>query len=475
MGLFATPARAAVAGCLLLGVLSVVVLSWVPSSDPWAWIDWGQEIASPTVPFGLAGGPSWKPFPAFFTTVFALFGGAAPSMWLIVTRTAALLAIVAAFRLGKRFGGPVAGIAAALALCMTQDWFFYFARGASEPVVAALTLWAVDRHLEDSPRMAYFLVFLATLNRPEFSPLLVLYAVYLWLRVPRARALAIALLALVPVAWFAPPWIITGDPFQAASAAAAGKGSPGSGLAELRTSATLMTPPILLLAAIGLAIAYRQRERVLVWLGAGAIAWALMVAFITQVSYGLPRYLLPGVAIGCVLAGVAVARLAGGASAYLTRARGDAAPSAWPAVVVGVLVVVATLPWSIPRIRAHANEVRDADLAVRLQQRLFAVVDRVGGAKVVLPCRSSYVAVNHSVASALAWKLEVPLRRVRPEMRTTGFVFAAPHNRDTGSAPPIVHAGHRIRTVARERPWAVREVTSSTVAATPPCLSRSQL
>src|SRR5437868_6271241 len=100
-GMFATPTRAVVAGCLLLGALSVVVLSWVPSSDPWAWIDWGQEISSPTISFGLVGGPSWKPFPAFFTTVFALFGGAAPSMWLIVTRTAALLAIVAAFRLGK--------------------------------------------------------------------------------------------------------------------------------------------------------------------------------------------------------------------------------------------------------------------------------------------------------------------------------------------------------------------------------------
>lgn len=459
----------AFACCLLLGVLSVLVLSWVPSSDPWAWIDWGQEIASSKISFGLAGGPSWKPFPAFFTTVFALFGGAAPSMWLIVTRTAALLAIVAAFRLGRRLGGPVAGIAAALALCMSQDWLFYFARGASEPVVAALTLWAVDRHLEGSPRLAYFLVFLAALNRPEFSAVLVLYAVYLWLRVPRSRALAVGLVALVPVAWLVPPWILTGDAFQAAHAAAAGKGSPGSGPAELRAGATVMTPAILVLAAIGLAFAYLRRERELLWLGIGAVTWALLVALITQVSYGLPRYLLPGAAIGCVLAGVAVARLTAGAADHLARARGETTGRPWPAIVVGVLIVAATLPWSIPRLRAHRNEIRDANLAVHLQQRLFSLVDRVGGARTLLPCSSSYVAVNHSVASALAWKLEVQLRRVHPSMRTTGFVFTAPHNRDTGSPPPIVHAGHRIRTVARARPWVVREVTLASGSTPTPC------
>src|SRR5579885_2356954 len=69
-----TPVAATCAVCLVLAVISVLVISWVPSSDPWAWIDWGQELSSSSIPAGLVVGPSWKPFPAFFTTIFGLFG-----------------------------------------------------------------------------------------------------------------------------------------------------------------------------------------------------------------------------------------------------------------------------------------------------------------------------------------------------------------------------------------------------------------
>src|SRR4029077_541798 len=106
------PVAPIVGVCFVLALISVLVLSWVPSSDPWAWIDWGQEIANSNVSLSLGGGPSWKPFPVVFTSVFGLFGGAAPHLWLLVTRTASLLAFVAAFRLGRRFGGVAAGVIA---------------------------------------------------------------------------------------------------------------------------------------------------------------------------------------------------------------------------------------------------------------------------------------------------------------------------------------------------------------------------
>jgi hypothetical protein len=468
------PVVAALGGCFALALISVLVLSWVPSSDPWAWIDWGQEVASrvatPRIAFALAGGPSWKPFPVVFTSIFGLFGGAGPTLWLLLTRTAGLLALVAAFRLGRRLAGPMAGIVAVIALCLAQDWLFYLARGASEPVVASLTLWAIDRHLSGSPRLAYVLAFLATLNRPEFSPLLALYALYLWLRVPGSRPLAVVLPALVPVAWLLPPWVISGNPLQASTAALAGKGSPGSALGELRSSVSLMTAPTLALAAIGLAFAWRRRERVLLWLGAGAIAWALMEAIITQVAYGLPRYLLPAGAIACLLAGVGVVRLAELGRGGAARSRLPASGAGWPAVALGTLVLALTLPWTIPRADGLARQARDADLAAHFQQRLFAAVDRAGGRRAVLPCRSSYVAVNHSLASVLAWKLRVPLRRVRPLMAGTGFVFSAPRNRDTGRVPPIVHvSADRVRTVARAQPWTVLEVTRASASSTPHC------
>jgi hypothetical protein len=460
-----SPAIAALLACVLIAVISVLALSWVPSSDPYAWIDWGQEIAShvtgSSIGLGLAGGPSWKPFPAIFTAVFGLFGAAAPKLWLIVGRTAGLLALVAAFRLGRRFGGALAGGLAVIALCLIQDSLFFVARGASEPIVAALTLWAIDRHLSGFPRVTYLLVFLATLNRPEFSPFLVLYAIYLWLRVPGSRVLAVGLLVLVPIAWLVPPYVITGDALQAANAAQAGKGSPGSAVAELRSAPGLVTVPVFVLAAAGLGFARLHRESTLQWLGLGAIVWALMVAVMTQVSYGLPRYLLPAAVVACVFAALAVVRMA-----ELARSRFGR----WAGISIGCLLIAATLPWSVPRANALAHQARDADQAAVLQGRLFLAADRAGGARKVLPCRSSYVAINHTVASALAWKLKVPLRRVKPELRGTGFVFRAPHFSVVGIPPTIAHASARtIRQVTSVSPWVVLEVTRPGASETPHC------
>lgn len=469
------PLSALLLGCFLLGLLSVIALSWLPGSDPWAWIDWGQEIASPKISLSLAGGPSWKPFPVFFTSIFGFFGHTGPHLWLVVSRTLGLAALLVCYRVARRFGGPGAGVLAVLALCLTQDSLFYFARGASEPIVAAMTLWAIDRHLSGQPRVAYCLVFLATMNRPEFSPFLALYGLYLWLRVPGSRALVVGLLVLVPVAWFGAPAVISGNAFQAGNAALGGKGSPGSAPAELRSSVGLMGLPTLVLAAIGLVMAYMRRERVLVLLGAGAIAWALMVAVITQVAYGLPRYLLPGGTIACVLAGVAVVWIAHDAGAWLGhRAPGltDAARARWLVPALGLAVIALTLPWSIPRGRTFAHEAHDAGRAAVFINTMFTAADRVGGRLRVLPCRSSQVAVNHTLASALAWKLQVPERRVRPLMRGTGFVFSAPHTTSTGTTPPIVHQTLRtIRTIAVVGPWRVLEVTARGASATPDCAS----
>jgi hypothetical protein len=457
-------------GALIIGVISVLVIDWVPSSDPWAWIDWGQQLSSSKVAIGLSGGPSWKPFPVVFTTIFGLFGHAAPDMWLAVTRTASVLALVAAFRLGRRFAGPLAGVVAVLALCLTQDWLFYVARGASEPVVAALTLWAIDRHLNGSERVAYCLAFLASLNRPEFSAFLFLYGVYLWFRVPRSRALVVALLAIIPLAWLGPPAVITGNAFQAGSAALGGKGSPGTAFNELKSSVGLMGVPTLVFAAVGLVFAYLRRETILLWLSAGAVLWALMVAIMTQVAYGLPRYLLPGGMVAIILAAVGLVRLSEAAGGWVSaRIKRPSIAAAFTALTA-VALLAATLPWTIDRGKVLVRQGHDADKAALDVHRLFTAADRAGGSARVLPCHSSYVAVNHSMASALAWKLEARLARVKPVMRSTGFVFSAPRERNTGSVPPIEHASAKtVRTIASVPPWNVFEVTVRGAPATPRC------
>ncbi len=185
----------------------------------------------------INGGPSWKPFPVFFTTIFGLFGNAGPDLWLLLVRTIGLLALYGAFRLGRRFGGVPAGVIAAIALLLLQDYLRYMARGTSEPLVLASVLWAIELHFAGHRRWAYVLIVLGALNRPELFAFVGLYAIYLWITDHGSRPLAVAGLLLIPFGWLVPPWINTGNAFQANSAALGGQGGASNGIDAARHSA----------------------------------------------------------------------------------------------------------------------------------------------------------------------------------------------------------------------------------------------
>jgi hypothetical protein len=455
--------------CVILAIVSVLVLPWVPSSDPYAWISWGQAIAHHFVGrhigVSFEGGPSFKPFPIVFTSVFGFFGGAGPSLWLIVSRTGSLLALAGVFRLGKRFGGTPAGILAALALCLTQDAVFYMARGTSEPIVAAVTVWAIELHLLGHRRLAYFALFLGALNRPEFSPILFLYAVYLWFAYSdaRTRTYLIVLLVAVPLAWTVPPGIVNHDFLQAKNAAAGGQGSPGSAYGELKSSVGLLTTPVLALAIVGFAIACVRRRKTLIWIGVAAIGWSLMAAIITQLFYGLPRYLLPAETIGCLMAALAVVWIARYVAERLPAA---GAPRTITALGVGAVVLALTLPWTITRGKLMVTQTQQATQSSYFQDHLFTAVDRVGGRDKLLVCPLSYVSINHTVASMLAWKLQLKLTKIRPVMVSQGYVFVGPHASDLGRPPPILseHVDN-VRLVLTDGPWKVYAVSRSRTTA----------
>jgi hypothetical protein len=463
-----TPARGIVIGCLVLALASVVLLSWPPSSDPFAWITWGQEVTNPHVTLTINGGPSWKPFPVFFTTIFGLFGNAGPDLWLMLVRTIGLLALYGAFRLGRRFAGVPAGVIAAVALLLLQDYLRYMARGTSEPLVLASVLWAIELHFAHHRRWAYALIVLGALNRPELFAFVGLYAIYLWVTDRGSRPLAVAGILLIPFGWLVPPWINTGNAFQANSAALGGQGGASNGIALLGTSPSLMTPPIVLLAVVGAGLAAWKRDRAILGLAVLALVWAFIAALETQVSFGTMRYLLPGAAIGCVLAGVAVVRLA--------QLAGERLGGTWVPWAVGVLIVVLSLPWMIPRAGRLGSQVREANLAGHLQHGLFLAVSRAGGRGAIVPCRRSVVAVNHTMASALAWKLEIPLTRSNGVLRRTGVVFTHGKTEPAGSPPVIRHrASRRLELIARAEGWCVLRVTGLSSSGTPHCAPADRL
>src|SRR5438270_7438381 len=123
------PFLVATVACAALAALSAAGLPTVPSYDPWSWVVWGKEVFDPHLSFAVGGGPSWKPLPVIFTTVFALFGGAAPTLWVIAARAGGLLGLVAAYRLASRLvdGGAwrvAAGTIAAAGVVLTRDWCY---------------------------------------------------------------------------------------------------------------------------------------------------------------------------------------------------------------------------------------------------------------------------------------------------------------------------------------------------------------
>jgi hypothetical protein len=473
-----------VAASVALAVISWASLPTVPSYDPFSWLVWGREVIEPHQAFYVGGGPSWKPLPFGFTVLYALFGGAAPALWVITARVGGLLGWVAALRLAARLcpgrWGWVAGAIAVGGLLTTQDYGYYFMRGASEPGLVACTLWAVDRLLEGRRGTAFWLLVGASLIRPEWWPYTIALAVWLagwgggvwtsW----RGRALLAAGLVLIPLGWFGPPWLGGDDPLLAAHNAALYNGQLGPDPLRAvvgRAVEDQIWP--LLAAAFAYAVAVvggdlrrpppSGRSRVVGALGAFVCVWWVEVIVMTVwLGYpGLERFFLPAAAVVCVLGGVGMATVARAVGQWAVgdRARGRdrvAGPGrAGTALggVVAVALVVGSVLVSRPAVELLLGAEGQAALAQRTLDGLSGAVAAAGGRPAVLPCPGSFAAVNHSAQPALAWDLRVTLQRVGSAMTRPGVDFIGPADIATGIPAAIEPSLVHDRVLARTGSW----------------------
>ncbi len=434
------------AGIGLLAALSALVLPSVPSFDPWAWIVWGREIDT-HLRFATFGGPSWKPLPVAFTTVFGLFGGAAPGLWMVTVRAGGLLALFGAYRLGSRLAGWAAGAVAAAGLLLTTHWLRFVERGASEPLVVGLLLWAILAHLGSRRRTAFMLTLAASLARPEVWPFLGLYAIWLWRAdASRVRWLIVGGLALLPLLWFVAPWIGSDDPFTASNHAATFNGHLGSDppLEVLRRGGALVASPLLLGALVAAVLALRRRQRLTLWLAGASIAWVGVVVAMALVGYpGLARFMLPAAALVCVLGGAGLVRVV-----RFVRRRPIA-------IVLALVLAGGTIAGSLSRLgelRAQYAEARDAEHEFA---SLDQAVKAAGGPRLVVRCAGGLVAVNHFSLTALAWTLGIELRAVRPFLRHPGITFQAPNLASIGGPPELSYRPRRVYEIAQVGVWHV--------------------
>ncbi len=461
----------AISGCLALAALSAALLPTVPSYDPWSWIVWGREVIDPHLSFATDGGPSWKPLPVMFTTIYALFGGAAPALWVITARAGGLLALVAGWRLSSKLArravgdrgaraapaGAIAGFVAVLGLALTQDFFYDMFRGTSEPILIAAALWSLDRLRERRHWQAFVLVVGLSLMRPEAWPFLGCFAVWLWVRQPRLRPLVAVGLLSIPFFWFVPPWIGSGQPFLAATHAREYNGHLGAQpvITALRRALDLQIAPVLVAAVLAVAWAWvKDRDRLTLALCGAALAWvAIVVAMVLDGYPGLERFFYPASALFCVFAGVGVARIA-----VLAGDRLQAGSRSVAAVAVAAVLLALCIPLASSRIDSARAQKPAADRAVTVLRQLSAAVQAAGGRAGVFPCKSSFSAVNHGVQTALAWKLRVTMGREGTSLSKPGIDFVGPHNSVDGIAAHVAPGLTQVQTIARVGVWRVERV-----------------
>jgi hypothetical protein len=446
-----------VAGCFALAALSLLLAS-PPGKDPWSWIIWGREVAH--FDLDTSSGSSWKPLPVLFTTVFSVFGDAAPGLWLLVVRAGALLAILFAYRVAARLAGTAAGVVAAVFVAGAA-WARYVAQGNVEPLSAGLVLAAVDRHLSGHRHQAMVLGALAALGRPELWPFLALYGLFVFFREGTRKPVVIALLLVVPALWLGGDYWGSGDPFHGSKRAAGTKERakkrtqrlirsapagqpppkpappPGSAISHTVGGAQhLLIVPAYIAALVGLGFALWRRQRALLVMAGGAAALFAVVALMALLGYGgSPRFLFPAVGLVSVLAGAGVGSL-------LQAAGGRARAAVLAAVLVG-----ATVPFAVDRGREFSAERKVVSLRASLQDDLHRVIERAG--------RSRVLAVGEpntpgEFAHQLAWELGIHLEDVGGG-KPPSVIFTGPTGAFAGRTLP--RRGVRVTLLATARVW----------------------
>jgi hypothetical protein len=387
------------AAVLAVAALSALVVAPAPSYDPWAWLLWGREIAHGTL--STAEGPAFKPLPVAVTTLLAPLGAAAPVAWVILARAGMVLAVVLAFREGRRLGGVWAGAAAAVAVALCGDLLGYSAAGAEPGWTIALALLGVEAWRAGHARAALACGVSCALLRVEAWPFLLAFGLVLWRRRPQDRWLLAACAVAVPALWFVPEWLGSGDVLRSGSRARVpNPGQPATeavpALAALREAATLPLWPLW----IGALFAPRAARPLLV----AGLAWIGLVAVMAQAGFsGEPRYSLPGAALVAI---------AGAAGLVAAAARGR---FVGPVIAVALFAAAAPKLVDLPDLRA--DQAYQRELAEDLERAIAAA----GGRDALLACGRPYTGDLRGPLTA--YQLEVEKQRVQFDPEPPGVVF----------------------------------------------------
>jgi hypothetical protein len=390
-----------------------------PSYDPFGWLAWGHQVLYGRLNLNAA--PSWKPLPFLFTVVFAPFGGTSVSMWSVTSTAGTILmgvfAFRVAFRLGLRAMGEDRGRWALVAV-----WIGALVAGVgvlgmeglpkltyianSDQLNTALVLAAIDAHVSRRPRLAYVVLFVAALGRPEVWVFSFLYGVWLMWKVPGTRLLVIGGWVLLVAGWYVPDFIWAKSINQA-SKLDLNKSTAchtEKAICVAGRWANLYEWPMQAAALIGVAIALARRDRAILWMFAAALLWVVIeIAFAFHGFSAVYRYLMESAAVMIVIAGYGVSQVLGGLPGLLTRVPRRALVAAGIVVVLGLGVAEARFlhvrgyDWKVGSDHARAEGI--------VNRNLSRAVAAAGGPQAILRCGPPAALNSHQ--SQLGWAMNL--------------------------------------------------------------------
>jgi hypothetical protein len=390
----------------LVGVSIVVVVAseMRPAYDAYGWLVWGHQELHGNL--NTDGAPSWKALTFLFTLPYSLAGRGAMGLWMVTSVVGALSGAVFAARIAYRLIGPrpgrryaqVAGAAfAALGVLGIEGYSHLVLIANSDPLVASLCLAAIDAHLSRRPRLAFLLVVLASLGRPEAWPFAGLYALWAWRQIPSMRVLLVLGIAVIPALSFGIPALTSRSWLSAANldlnSINALHGDKFFGV--IKRLLGLYELPMWLAVAVALILAVVRRDRVVLGLAGAAFLWvAIEIAFAYHGFSAVPRYLFEPAAVLVTVAGAGVGWVLAGTARF-------ARVSSAAGLAVALVLLVALIPDARNRARITRYEINLAhDFAVQ-DNSLEAVINRDGGATRIRACGQPVTDVGHQ--SVLAW------------------------------------------------------------------------
>jgi hypothetical protein len=406
-------------GALALLAISTLLVLWAgtrPGYDPYGWLVWGKLLIHAKL--DTNGAPSWKPLPFLFTAPYALVGHYALWLWMITSVAISLSGVVFAWRIAfrlteappeRRYAAYAAGAFAGITLLGITDYTHFILSAQSDTMIVALCLAAIDCQLSGRPRWAFWMWMLAALGRPEAWPFLGLYVVWAWRTIPAMRRMMAWSLVLIPVFWFGIPALTAKSAFIAGSNALHSPrelhGNKITGTIDRFFA--LHTTPLWIAAAAATAMAVYRRQRYVLLIAAGAVAWVVVeIAFALHGWPAVPRYLFEAVSLACVLAGIFVGRVILDLPPLLARAVPRLSPQiiGWGTGVLVLVIAGTFVPAARSRLRVERGDLKHERARAKEINRLSTVISRLGAAH-ILGCGTPRMPIGYQ--SVLAWYLGI--------------------------------------------------------------------